>query len=277
MGHIDAIDVSQWQGNINWSAVPQPIAILKMSGGDAGLYVDSKANQNYYGAKAAGKLIGGYHFAGGGDPANEADFFVAAMSPLEENDVLVLDWEIEHPDPVGWCTTFVNRVHERTGTWPLFYTNGSRLNQYDWSPVRNNCGTWVAWYGMDPEGSLPVSGMYVMHQYTSDGSVPGIAGRVDLDAWFGTLDQFKMYGWHSTQPVPEPTPEPEPVPPPNPIPDPPTPEPVPEPEPEPIPEPTPEPPVPQPKPEPNWKGIATGLLTAIVAAVLAVVAWISKH
>lgn len=271
MSFVRAIDISQWQGNIDWNAVNVPIAIIKMSGGDAGLYTDSKANQNYYGAKAAGKLIGGYHFAGGGDPVNEADFFIAAMSPLEENDVLVLDWEIEHRDPVGWCTAFVNRVHDRTGVWPLFYTNGSRLNQYDWSPVRNNCGTWVAWYGQDPEGNLPISGNYVMHQYTSNGSVPGIAGRVDLDAWFGTIDQFKKYGWHGA--APEPVPEPLPVPPPDPVPDPPVeptpPEPTPVPDPvPPTPEPTPEPipePVPTPEPVPPHETFWQKLIKLLVA------------
>lgn len=229
MAHIEAIDISQWQGNIDWNAVDRPIAIIKMSGGDAGLYTDSKANQNYYGAKNAGKAIGGYHFAGGGNPENEADFFVAAMSPLEENDVLVLDWEIQHADPVGWCLAFVTRVHDRTGVWSLFYANGSTINAYDWSPVRNNCGTWVAWYGQDPEGNLPISGNYVMHQYTSGGSVPGIAGRVDLDAWFGSVDQFRKYGYHApvfTPPNPTP-PQPQPVPPPTPVPDPPKPDPKP--------------------------------------------------
>lgn len=273
MAHIEAIDISQWQGNINWGAVDRPIAIIKMSGGDAGLYTDSKANQNYYGAKAAGKLVGGYHFAGGGNPVNEADFFVAAMSPLEENDVLVLDWEIEHPDPNGWCLAFVNRVHDRTGIWPLFYTNGARINQHGFAAVRANCGTWVAWYGQDPEGNLPISGSYVMHQYTSSGSVPGIAGRVDLDAWFGSLDQWKKYGYHAPAPAPTPTPAPEPVPepvpvpPPTPVPDPPAPDPVPQPVPSPVPAPTPEP-----TPQPSKKGKT--LLAAFLAAVAAVVAYL---
>lgn len=235
MAHINAIDISQWQGNINWPAVKAagyPIAIIKMTGGDAGLYTDSKANQNYYGAKNVGILVGGYHFAGGGNAANEADFFIAAMSPLEENDVMVLDWEIQHPDPVGWCTTFVNRVHDRTGVWPLIYFNGSTWNSHDWTPVTRNCGVWVAWYGQDPEGNLPVGGkIYVMHQYTSSGSVAGIAGRVDLDAWFGTLDQFKKYGWHPAAtpapvPTPAPTPPPTPPPAPQPVPPPVTPPPV---------------------------------------------------
>lgn len=283
MAHVNAIDVSQYQGHPDWNAVKNAgydIAIIKMGGGDNGLYTDSSANYNYYSAKAAGILLGGYWFAGGGDPTNEADFFVAAMSPLEENDVLVLDWEIQHPDPVGWCTTFVNRVHDRTGVWPLFYANGSTINTYDWSSVRNNCGTWVAWYGQDPEGNLPISGNYVMHQYTSSGSVPGIAGRVDMDAWFGSLDQFKKYGWHATAtpapiptpapPAPEPQSEPTPIPPPVPVPDP-TPEPTPTPDPIPTPDPVPQP---VPTPKPSNKG-ARALLAVIAAAVAAAIAWIA--
>lgn len=247
MAHIEAVDVSQYQGSVNFSALDRPIVIIKMSGGDNGLYTDSMANHNYYGAKAAGKLVGGYHFAGGGNPQNEADFFVAAMSPLVENDVLALDWEIEHADPVGWCTAFVNRVHDRTGVWPLFYTNGARVNQYDWSPVLKNCGLWVAWYGQNPENNLPIHYPYVMHQYTSTGAVPGIAGNVDHDAWFGTLDQFKKYGYHAPPaPTPPPQPSPAPVPPPQPVPDPPKPIPTP-----PV-DPTPPPAPPAPTPAQSW-------------------------
>ena len=211
MSYINALDVSQWQGNIDWSAVKgggYQIAVIKISGGDNGFYYDSKATQNYYGAKAAGLAMGGYHFAGGQDPRAEAEYFVRGMSPLEENDVLVLDWEIQHPDPVGWCNTFVNRVHELTNVWPLIYMNGSTLNSQNWSPVTANCGVWVAWYGTDPNADLPVKYPYIMHQYTSTGRVPGIGGNVDLDAWYYDIPTWNKYGYHApTAPAPvEPTP-----------------------------------------------------------------------
>jgi lysozyme len=236
MSHIDFNDISQWQGNINWAAYPYPIVMMKMSGGDAGLYVDSKANANYYGAKAAGKAVGMYHFAGNGNPENEADFFIAACSPLEESDVMCLDWEVPSADPVGWCLRFVNRVHSRTGVWPLVYMNGSTRNNHDWTPVASNCGMWIAWWGQNPEGNLPVSGTYVAHQYSNQGGTPGIAGRVDLNAWFGTVDQFKKYGYHAPA-APPPVPPPVPTPPPVPVPDPtPTPTPTPDPTPPPAPQ-----------------------------------------
>lgn len=214
MSFIKGIDVSHWQGSINWPAVRASgveIALIKISGADAGLYYDSKATVNYYGAKNAGIAIGGYHFAGGGDARAEAEYFVAGMRPFEENDVFVLDWEIKHADPVGWCAAFLNRVHELTGVWPLLYMNGSTFNAYSWNANSTiaNCGKWIAWYGRDPEQTLPVNGVYVMHQYTSSGNVPGITTLVDLDAWYGSVDQFRKYGYHA--PVTAPTPPPAPV------------------------------------------------------------------
>lgn len=273
MSFIKAVDVSQYQGDINWVAVKTSgvqIAIIKMGGGDAGLYTDSKANQNYYNAKAAGLALGGYMFAGGGNPQNEADFFISCMSPIEENDVFILDWEINHADPVGWCEQFAQRVHDRTGMWPLIYVNGSTRNAYDWTRgVLANCGFWIAWYGQDPEGTLPVHGSYIMHQYTSSGSVPGIAGRVDLDAWFGTLAQFNKYGYHAPPaPTPPPVPVPQPVPPPVPVPDPPKPDPKP-----PV-DPTPPPAPPAPAPEPTPADNGKKILIAVLAAIAAIVAFI---
>lgn len=222
---MKAIDVSQWQGNINWNQVDAPIAIIKISGGDAGLYYDSKANQNYYSAKAAGKAVGMYHFAGGGDPYQEADFFLNGCSPFEPNDVFVLDWEITHPDPVGWCKAFIQRCIERTGVKPLIYLNQSTIFAYDWTPVVNqDVGLWVAHWGYTPDQDVPIKWWmtYVLHQYSSRGRVPGIIGDVDLNEWFGSVDQFRAYGFKAAPapiqdvkpPVADPVPpQPAPTPP----------------------------------------------------------------
>lgn len=283
MAETRAIDVSRWQGIIDWRQVKASgidIAIIKMSGGDDGLYVDSRANANYYGAVGAGIAVGMYHFAGGTDPIAEADYYIQACSPLAEDDVLVLDWEVQHSNPVEWCRQFTQRCIDRTGVAPLLYINGSTWNAYDWSPVTAICGVYVAWYDRSPEDNLPVPGMYVMHQYSSTGSVPGISGNVDLDMFFGTVEQFKKYGYHAPTPTPEPapTPVPEPVPTPAPAPapvpvtpvvinDPLPPVPIPTPAPAPAPVPTPEPvptPIPAPKPEPTPNVATDGLILYIV-------------
>lgn len=224
MSYVRAIDCSQWNGQIDWNAVKSSgveIAILKVSGSDAGDYVDSRASINYDGARNAGLAFGTYHFAGGTDPRHEAEFFVNVCSPLDENQVLILDWEAQHSDPVGWCNIFVDRVHELTGIWPIIYMNGSTRNAYNWDVVTSKCGVWIAWYDRNPDLDLPVQGTYIMHQYTSSGSVPGVSGRVDLDAWYGTVEQFSKYGYHAPAPGPHPDPVipvPQPETPPAPVP-----------------------------------------------------------
>jgi len=288
MSEIDNIpDVSEYQGVINWSQVPAPIAMMKVSDGSS--YFDKQANHNYYAAKAAGKAVGMYHFAEGGDPFAEALHFIQAVSPLEEFDVLALDWEVQHADPVAWVQTFMSTVHDRTGVWPLLYINLATLNAYNWGPVLLNCGLWIADWAVPPQGTIPTSHVYVMQQYTDAGTIPGIAGRVDEDSWFGTVDQFKEYGYHAPQqpnpqpsPAPEPTPEPAPTPTPEP-PSPPAPDPTPTPTPEPTPAPVPTPdptpvpdpgtvvppePTPQPGPVPTPQPPKSGLLSRLIAAIV---------
>ena len=55
------IDVSHWQGTIDWNKVKKAgieFAIIKAGGSDAGFYTDSKWESNYKGAKSAGISIG---------------------------------------------------------------------------------------------------------------------------------------------------------------------------------------------------------------------------
>ena len=64
---IKGIDVSHWQGDIDWNAVKEDgveFAIIKAGGSDAGFYEDSKFRENYEAAKAAGVDVGAYYFVG---------------------------------------------------------------------------------------------------------------------------------------------------------------------------------------------------------------------
>lgn len=204
----------------NYSPGDEDFVIIKMSGGDAGLYYDSKATVHYNTAKGAGKVVGGYHFAGGGDPVAEADYFVGAMSPISDGDLFALDWEIQHNDPVGWCLAFVNHVHDRAGVWPFIYLNISTTNSYDWSPVLKNCGLWLAAPSIAYDANALISHTYVLQQGP-------IVGGIDQDVAFMSRDQLLKYGWHAAQPAPAPAPQPAPQPTPTPQPQPPAPTPPP--------------------------------------------------
>ena len=73
------IDVSRWQGNINWDLVTAngiQFVIVKAGGADSGYYTDAYFEQNYNRAKAHGLNVGAYYFT-------SAQFTNAAQGKLE--------------------------------------------------------------------------------------------------------------------------------------------------------------------------------------------------
>jgi hypothetical protein len=195
-----AVDISKYQGA--WQDYPADIVMIKISGGDDGLYIDSQAANNYTDAKAAGKHVGGYHFVGWSTNASaEAAYFCRAMLPLTENDVYALDAEngavdVSASSP-AYLLEMVNYIHAQVGVYPIVYMNLSTLNSYDWSAVLANCGLWLADWNGNPSGTINTSHTYVMQQY-ADGPV------YDHDEWYGTLAEFDLYGWHAAVQPPAP-------------------------------------------------------------------------
>ena len=57
------IDVSQWQGDINWGAVNADFAILRAGYGKVKSQIDTKFEQNYKNAKAVGMPLGAYWYS----------------------------------------------------------------------------------------------------------------------------------------------------------------------------------------------------------------------
>jgi hypothetical protein len=197
---IPAVDISKYQGA--WQDYPASIVIIKMSGGDAGLYFDPDAATNYADAKAAGKHVGGYHFIGWTMGAiQEATWFLKAMSPLAENDVFALDVEAipNKVDPVPYVQEMVSYIHSQINVYPLIYMNLATLNAYNWESVLQNCGLWLADWAVAPQDTIPTKYTYVMQQY-SDGP------NYDHDEWFNSnVGSFDAYGYHEAPAAPVPT------------------------------------------------------------------------
>lgn len=116
--------------------------------------------------------------------------------------MLILDWEAENQADVGWAKRWLDIVYQRTGVKPLFYTYTNIINRYDFSPIANaDYGLWIANYPSDaPQGysqpTPPISNGFpftVMYQYTSNGQLPGWNGRLDLNVFYGTLEDWDSY------------------------------------------------------------------------------------
>ncbi|MHB9112625.1 MAG: glycoside hydrolase family 25 protein [Thermoleophilia bacterium] len=199
MADVQGIDVSRWQGTIDWDAADDhaSFAIIKAGGGDEGMYMDSQFTRNRDEARRVGIARGYYYYAGGGDPIQEAEHFVSLVADLQPGEILALDFEVNHPDPVAYSLTFLVRAEQLTGTKPLFYTNMNRVWSYDWKPVVDNGNhLWGAIYDGNPQ-VFPEPGPWpalAVKQYTSKATIPGISSSVDMNVLPGVIEDFQAMG-----------------------------------------------------------------------------------
>lgn len=200
-------DQSNWQSN---QITEGDFIICKATEGTN--YVDPTCDPKYQMNKAAGKLLGVYHFARPewNSAEAEAEFFVNNVRGYINEAILVLDWESPNKWDVAWAKRWLDKVKELTRVKPLIYMSSSVTFEYDWSSVvAGDYGLWVANYGNNDgtnHGCPAVGywGLVAMHQYTS---VP-----LDKDEFFGDANAWRAYAGSKgeSKPTPKPTPKLEP-------------------------------------------------------------------
>lgn len=223
MAEIRVADISRWQGTINWDEFRKHVdaVVIKATGADGGLYQDNMLRRNQAEARRVGLPIWYYHYKGASASAkDQADYFLNAIGGLAPGEGLVLDDENEGQINVRFVTEFTDRIKGLTGLNNVLYSNQARFKG-DLAPIKDkNVGAWVAKYGANTgtregagaEPNIPTLAM-IMWQYTSRAVVPGIsANTVDMNVFYGSVDQFRAYGAPGNVPAPTPTkPIPAPV------------------------------------------------------------------
>jgi MYXO-CTERM domain-containing protein len=202
------IDVSKWQGSINWSAVAGDgvkFAIIRVSDGLG--YHDEYFAQNWAGAKANGIIRGAYQFfRSDDDPIAQADLLVDTMGPLEPGDLPPVA-DVESTDGVGNAARadrlrqWLDRVEQRTGVRPIIYTGG-----YFWQDnVGQDFSQYPLWHAGYTGGDCPSTVAnqwpdWTFWQYSSSGSVAGISGNVDVNRFNGSLDELREFARSNQKP-----------------------------------------------------------------------------
>ncbi len=198
------MDVSSYQGNVDWSAAVSKgarFAYLKATEGT------TYTNPYFYGQSGgsfdAGVIRGAYHFAlpntSGG--AVQANWFVdhgggwtpdgLTLPPaldIEYNPYGASCYGLSQSAMVGWIREFSDTVHDRTGRYPMIYTTTAW-----WTSCTGNDGgfgetnpLWVARYASSV-GTLPAGWKFqTIWQYSDSGSLPG-----DQDYFNGALDRVR--------------------------------------------------------------------------------------
>lgn len=187
------IDVSKWQGNIDWGETSKAIsfAIIRCGfrGSSGRIAVDPYFEKNIVNAKANGVKVGVYFYSRAMnevEAVEEASLAVSLVQKyglslpiyidMEDDCQLSLTTEQRMAVVRAFCTTVQN-----SGFSAGVYANKNWLTKYlkpDTLP--GNISIWCAQYNT----KCTYTGRYDIWQYSSKGSVPGIKGNVDMNISF---------------------------------------------------------------------------------------------
>lgn len=180
------IDVSRWQGEINWSQVAADDVSFVMLGTRSKGAVDPYFHRNIQQASAAGVKVGVYIYSLAVTvkmAEAEADFVLDLIHDYPVSYPVAFDMEdstqgkLSKEELAAIANAFCKKISD-SGYYPIIYANENWLkNKLDMSLM--DYPVWVARYSARPSYQNPV-----MWQATSTGSVKGINGNVDIDFQF---------------------------------------------------------------------------------------------
>jgi lysozyme len=192
--NLKGIDLSHWNGPVDFQKVSRfgvEVVMLKATEGQT--VVDSCLDIYYAGAKAAGLKVGFYHFFLPKDLADarlQAAHFARQVEAYPADCLYALDVEDNRHNlaPELLCDTvaaFFDFFQELTKQKVMLYASRNWLeHQLAQSGALHKYPVWIAqWTTKEKPDDLPDWTHWVGWQYSSEGKVPGIQGKVDLN-WF---------------------------------------------------------------------------------------------
>ncbi len=186
------IDVSKWQGNINWAAVKASgidFAIIRLGyrGSQTGVLVeDPTFRKNIQGATAAGLRVGVYFFTQAvteAEAVEEASMCLQLCSGYNLAFPIFIDTEdgsraqgLDRGTRTAICNAFCQTIANggrRAGVYASTYWFNNMLN----AGSLGGYTIWVAQYA----AACQYGGKYHMWQYSSKGTVSGVNGACDMN------------------------------------------------------------------------------------------------
>jgi GH25 family lysozyme M1 (1,4-beta-N-acetylmuramidase) len=218
------LDVSGYQGNVDWTTVKNNGAAWAYAKATEGTtYTNPNYSQQYTGSRNAGLIRGAYHFAlpNNSSGVAQADYFTShgggwsadgwTLPPaldIEYNPYGATCYGLSQSAMVSWIRDFSNEVHAKTSRYPAIYTTT------DWwtTCTGNNSGfgatnpLWIARYSSSV-GTLPAGwSAQTFWQYASSGTFPG-----DQDTFNGSYAGLQAVASGNGTPPPPPPPSTWPV------------------------------------------------------------------
>lgn len=192
------IDVSHFQGSVNWTEVAGAGIVFAFVKATEGItYVDPELAVNWAAMQSAGLLRGAYHFyEPTDDPASQAQNFLSTVSLGPGDLPPVLDIEtnggVSSEQLWNGVAAWLQAVQQATGKQPIVYTAPDFWNSNSPDLALTSHPLWLADYASQP--TLPDGwSTWQFWQHSETGTVPGVSTSVDLNLFNGTLPQLREW------------------------------------------------------------------------------------
>lgn len=196
------IDVSRWQGRMDWrkaASAGARFAYCKASEGTG--WTDPEWARNAASARAAGVLVGGYHYyLNAYDPIEQARHFVRVLNRQPGDLPPAADFEdTKTPAKPEDMRRFLVEVERLTGVRPVIYTgawwwDSSRMPAR--VPWASSYPLWIASYRAGAPALPDDWRTWAIHQYTSSGpgrSFGAGSDALDMNRFNGTLADLRAF------------------------------------------------------------------------------------
>jgi lysozyme len=199
---IQGIDVSYFQGNVDWKKVSKAgvrFAYIKATEGTDRF--DPEFRDNWNGAKKAGVLRGAYHMMYWCSPASaQASWFLKHLpnDPDTLPPVLDVEWngysktcphEISRKSALAKIKVALDAIEAQTGRRPIIYTD-PKFHRDVLEGEFTEYQFWLRSVAAKPEAKY-LGRDWSFWQFTTTGRVPGVAGAVDRSSYNGTPADWK--------------------------------------------------------------------------------------
>jgi GH25 family lysozyme M1 (1,4-beta-N-acetylmuramidase) len=210
MSVYKGIDVSKWQGRINWPLVKSDgvqFAMLRSSFGWNEGNTDIMFETNYENATKVGLPVGAYHYSYARTPAEavkEADFCHSVIKGKTFEYPIAYDMEESNIASLGKeriteiAKAFCERM-ESYGYYVCIYANKHWLENYFSEEIFKSYDIWLAQWTTKPTFEKT----YGIWQKSSKGRVAGIQGYVDLNEAYKHYPSIMKYNGLNGYPKPQ--------------------------------------------------------------------------
>ncbi|TPI28347.1 glycoside hydrolase family 25 protein [Mesorhizobium sp. B3-1-6] len=200
---VHGVDVSRWQGNINWQKLrAQGANFAYIKATDGGDHLDPMFMKNWRNADAAGLKRGAYHFFYWCRTAGEqADWFIRNVPKVDGAlpPVIDVEWNGDssckrrpsREKVLEKMQVFMDKLERHYGQRPIIYTSPDFYRD-NLRGAFQDYPFWLRAVAAHPTKVYP-GRRWLFWQYSGSGLSHGVSGRIDLNVFHGDERQWRAW------------------------------------------------------------------------------------